>query len=64
VRHFCVRKKGKNGRSLYLPLCNGESLKVLWILMFLVGVWFYSQYEKKGKIVHINITQSFVILMY
>jgi hypothetical protein len=59
-----VRREEKNGKILYLPLCNGKWLKVLWILMFLVGVWFYSQYEKKGKIVHINITQSFVILMY
>ncbi len=35
---MCEKGK-KHGRKLYLSLCNGEWLKVVWILMFLFSVY-------------------------
>jgi gamma-glutamylcysteine synthetase len=33
-----IEEKKKHDRKLYLSLYNGEWLKVVWILMFLLGV--------------------------
>jgi hypothetical protein len=34
------RKRKEHGEKLYLSLCNGEWLKVVWILLFLFGMSF------------------------
>jgi len=38
VTFLCEKKREEHGKKLYLPLCNGKSLKVVWILTFLLGV--------------------------
>jgi hypothetical protein len=37
-RCLCVKEGKEHGKKIYLFLCNGEWLKVVWILMFLVVV--------------------------
>jgi hypothetical protein len=47
VTLLCEKKREEHGRKLYLSLCNEEWLKIVWILMFLHGV-FYLECDK-GK---------------
>ncbi len=38
VTFLCEKKGKEHGKKLYLSLCNGECLKVAWILMFFLSV--------------------------
>jgi hypothetical protein len=40
VAFLFEKKREEHRKKLYLPLCNGKSLKVSWILTFLLGVCF------------------------
>jgi len=40
VTFLCEKEEKGHGKKLYLSLCNGEWLKVVWIIMYLLGVCF------------------------
>jgi hypothetical protein len=49
-----VREGEKHGRKMYFSLCNGEWLKVIWILGFFLGVRSTYSVIKEGRIVLIK----------
>jgi hypothetical protein len=64
VTLLCDKEGEEHGRKLYLSLCNGKWLKVVWILTFLFYVCSTKSVIKEGRIVHNKFIYNFVILVY
>ncbi len=64
---LCERKGKKYGRKFYLSFCNGEWLKVVWILLFFLWCVFYLKCDKRKESisyqVYIKLCYSYVLVL-